>query len=231
MKLLVLDVEGTLFKTKIRLPGTNLDSTIWQSLALALGPEAVKEEIETHDKWKNNEYCSYLDWMKETIAIHCKYKLNRDLFKKIIASAEYNEGALEVISKIDRSKYELVMVSGGFRELTIRAQKDLNIIHSFVACEYIFDDAGALRSYNLLPCDFRGKIDFINLLIREYNIAPADWIFIGDGANDVPIAETAPVSIGINPHRELARVVTWKINSFSELPDILEMYKDKCLRD
>ena len=50
MKLLVLDIEGTIFKTKVRLPGTSLDSTVWQGIAYALGPEAVQAEVETHNR-------------------------------------------------------------------------------------------------------------------------------------------------------------------------------------
>ena len=67
MKLLVFDVEGTLFETKTRLPGTSITSTIWQAIAYALGPDAVNEEVNTHSRWTNGEYKSYLDWMRDTI--------------------------------------------------------------------------------------------------------------------------------------------------------------------
>jgi hypothetical protein len=60
MRLLVVDVEGTLFKTSIKLPGTSIDSTIWQSIAQALGSQAVKEEVATHRKWELGEYKNYL---------------------------------------------------------------------------------------------------------------------------------------------------------------------------
>jgi DNA (cytosine-5)-methyltransferase 1 len=56
--------EVTLFETAIRLPGTSIDSTIWQSIAHALGPDAVSEEIETHRKWERGEYRSYIAWME-----------------------------------------------------------------------------------------------------------------------------------------------------------------------
>src|SRR5688572_13309167 len=68
-RLLVLDVEGTLFDAGIRLPGTTLASTIWQAIAVALGPVAVEEEVATHHRWSRGEYPSYLAWMKDTIEI------------------------------------------------------------------------------------------------------------------------------------------------------------------
>ncbi len=55
MKLLVIDVEGTLFKTEIRLPGAGFYSTIWQAIARQLGPQAELEEVETQKKWKCKE--------------------------------------------------------------------------------------------------------------------------------------------------------------------------------
>ena len=98
---------------------------------------------------------------------------------------------------------------------------DLGISHAFAACEYLFGNDGRVRSYNLLPCDFEGKIDFIRLMLREYRLERDDWIFVGDGANDAPIAKAAPVSIGYRPHPELERVVDFSIQEFSELLRIL----------
>ena len=221
MRLLVLDVEGTLFRTTIRLPGTTIDSTIWQGLAHRLGESAIREEVATHGRWHSGGYRNYLDWMRETIEIHQRHGLTEAIFREVIDAAEYNPGVLETLSNLDRSRYEIVLISGGFRELAARAQRDLGIIHVFAACEYLFSGDGLLRSFNLLPCDFRGKIDFILLMLREYGLEQKDWLFVGDGANDVPIAKTAPVSIGYNPHPELRQSVTHVVEHFSDIARLL----------
>jgi phosphoserine phosphatase len=222
MKLLVLDVEGTLFRAQVRLPGTTIDSTIWQGIANALGPDAIREEVATHKKWASGGYSSYTEWMKDTITIHKKYGLSKTLFQELIDSAQYNPGVLDALRNVDRSKYELLIVSGGFRELAARAQKDIGIIHAFAACEYLFGEDGKLKAYNLLPCDFEGKMAVIAVMLRECGIRSEDWIFIGDGINDLPVASQAPISIGYCPHPELRKKVTYTINDFSELPQILE---------
>jgi phosphoserine phosphatase len=227
MKLLVFDVEGTLFRAAVRLPGTAVDSTIWQSIAHELGPDAVKEEVETHQKWAQGGYRNYLAWMEDTIEIHRKYGLTETIFRKLISAAKYNPYVVETLSQIDRSYFEPLLISGGFKELAARAQIDFRIIHSFAACEYIFGDDGYLCSYNLLPCDFEGKIDFINLMLREYGLDSKDWVFVGDGENDIPIAKKAPVSIGYHPHEKLKEVVKYVINNFHELLVILEQEKMK----
>jgi phosphoserine phosphatase len=217
VKLLVLDLEGTLFRTTVRLPGTSIDSTIWQGIANALGPAAIAEEVRTHERWNRGDYRSYLDWMKDTIRIHQEHRLTATLFSRLIASAEYNETVPETLAAIDRQKYELLLISGGFRELAARAQLDFGIRHVFAACEYMFDNEGLLSGYNLLPCDFNGKIDFINLMLREYGLTDKDWLFVGDGANDVPIASAAPISIAYSAHDKLRSVATHCIERFSDL--------------
>lgn len=87
MKLLVLDLEGTLFRTNIQLPGTSITSTIWQGIAEALGPDAIKEEVATHERWKKGEYRSYIHWMEDTIAIHIRHGLTQEIFDRVIRSA------------------------------------------------------------------------------------------------------------------------------------------------
>jgi phosphoserine phosphatase len=114
------------------------------------------------------------------------------------------------------------LISGGFRELSARAQKDFKILHAFSACEYLFGKDGTLESYNLLPCDFEGKIGFINLMLNEYGLDPNDWLFVGDGANDVPIAKIAPTSVGYRAHPALKKAAKYTIQEFHELLNILE---------
>jgi phosphoserine phosphatase len=217
MKLLVLDIEGTLFRTSVRLPGTQIDSTIWQGAAHKLGDTAIREEVATHVRWSNGEYRSYLEWMRDTIAIHQRHGLTAEAFADLINSAEYNPNVVETLTRIDRSRFEPVLVSGGFRELAARVQRDMGIIHAFAACEYFFSKDGRLTGYNLLPCDFQGKIDFIMLMLHEYGLAATDWLFVGDGLNDVPIAKIAPLSIGYKPHPALREVVTHAIDDFSDV--------------
>src|SRR5438046_1851934 len=139
-----MDIEGTIFRTNIRLRGTSIDSTIWQSIAQALGPNAVQEEVDTHGRWHAGQYRSYLDWMKDTILIHQKYGLTAKRFNELIKAAEYNPGVKETLAAIDRDRFEIILISGGFRELAARVQVEFKITHAFAACEYIFDSHGVL---------------------------------------------------------------------------------------
>jgi phosphoserine phosphatase len=222
VKLLVFDVEGTLFRASPRLPGAELDSTMWQALAVALGPEAIQAEIANHLRWNSGGYASSLDWTRDTIEMHRKYGLTAEIFNELISAAEYNPGVIGTIPGIDRDRYIPMLITGGFRELARRAQVDLQIHHAFAACEYFFDSAGKLAGFNLLPCDFAGKIDFVRLMLREYGLTTQDWIFVGDGLNDVPIAREAPVSIAYGAGAPLRTVATFSIAKFDELGCLLD---------
>jgi len=223
MKLLVCDIEGTIFQAKYKIDGTDYASTMWQPLAKALGEKAIKEELLTHKKWENKEYDNYIQWVEATIDIHKKYKLNKDIFFGLIEDAEYCNGVVDFFADLDRSKYIPVFISGGFQELVRRAQGDLNVNYGQGACEYFFDkNSGIMNTYGVTPCDFEGKFDYIKYLFQIYDLDPIeDWVFIGDGKNDVDIAAKAPLAIGINAHEDLQKVVQYTVNNFSEIMKIL----------
>ena len=218
MKLIVCDVEGTIFEAKYRIDGTEYASTLWQPIAQALGDEAVNEELITHKKWENLQYNNYLEWVEESIKIHRKYGLEERIFNSLIKEATYKPGVVEFFKKLDRNEYIPVLVSGGFQNLIERAQKELNIKYGFGACKYIFGNSGKLIGYNLQPTDFKDKINLIHWLFDHYGLDDKkDWIYVGDGKNDKYIAQLAPISFGIDPHPELEGVVDYIITSFDEI--------------
>lgn len=122
-----------------------------------------------------------------------------------------------------------MLISGGFQNLIRRAEKELDIEYGFGACEYFFSEIdGSLEYFNIQPCDFRGKIKFLNAVLddRKLNIE-RDWVFVGDGKNDVHIAKKAPKAFCINPHNDLKAVDgIIEISSFTELLPYLDDFYD-----
>ena len=208
----------------MKIEGTDYPSTMWQPIAVELGEAAILEEKHTHDKWDNLEYNNYLEWVKATIEIHRKYGLKKDVFEALIQSAEYNEGVEEFFNELDRREYVPVLISGGFQNLIRRAQNELDIEYGFGACEYHFDDYGYLISHSLQPSDFEGKVHFLDTLIKTLKINKmTDWVFVGDGKNDVSIAKKAPLAFGINAHDDLKAVPGLiEINTFMEIIPYLD---------
>jgi len=200
---------------------------MWQPLAKSLGEAAVERERLTHQLWEQGHYPHYPAWVEDTIKIHKDFGLQRDTFHALIDSAEYMDGVHEFFGQLNRSEFLPILISGGFQELIRRAQKDLGIKYGYGACEYFFDDSdGTLSWHSLKSCDFEGKYDCIKMLLRENNIS--EWVFIGDGKNDVHIAKKATLSIGINPHPSLADVVHHQVYDFSEIaPIVTEFFEGR----
>ena len=231
-KLLVLDVEGTIFQALHPIDETEYASTMWQSLAHSLGEEGCRREFELEKKWESGKYKNYLEWIGETYTwIHKDLGLKKETFNRLIFEAEYIPGVKEFFHTLDRKIYIPVLISGGFQELVVRAQKDLKIEHGHGACEYFFDsEDGYLVSLSVTPCDFEGKYEYIKVLFSNYNLNPnTDWIFVGDGKNDLDIAKRAPISIAINGHEELKKAVRFKfddngnsINNFFQIKKIID---------
>lgn len=58
MKLLVCDIEGTIFKPHAIISAQHA-SYIWTAIAEALGKEAEREEINSQRKWRDGGYGRY----------------------------------------------------------------------------------------------------------------------------------------------------------------------------
>ena len=220
MKLLVMDVEGTVFQANDQIQGTDFPSTMWQPIACALGDEAKEEERRSHEKWANNEYRNYTEWVEDTVRIHRKYGLKSQVFFDLIQRAEYSPGVREFFSLLNREEWIPVLISGGFQNLVRRAQQELGIDYGFGACEYSFDDQGYLvDNISLQPCDFKGKVRYINTLLGEFHLnKKTDWVFVGDGKNDLHIARQAPLAFAIHPHAKLK-----EINGLIEISSFMEL--------
>lgn len=223
-RFLVMDVEGTIFKATFKLHGVDYKSTLWQPIARELGEVAMEEENKMAQKYENGEYNTYLDWVKATIDMHKRYSLKKSTFDELVESAEYNTGVEEFFMNLNRNEWIPVLISGGFQNLIRRAENELDIEYGFGACEYYFDEHGYLVSHNIQPCDFEGKIKFLDTLLADFKLnKKTDWVFVGDGKNDVPIAKVAPKAFGITPHEKLKEVDGLiEIDSFMDLLPYLD---------
>lgn len=72
-----LDLEGTLLKKAIHLDNGKVAASAWTLLAEELGPEALREEEDSKDRWLAAGYRNYLEWMEDTIRIYQRHGLPR----------------------------------------------------------------------------------------------------------------------------------------------------------
>lgn len=205
-------MEGTIFKRVYKDSKGNTAPSVWTLIAEHLGPKAFEEEEWTKEKWNNGEYSGYVEWMEDTIRIHKKYGLKKDFFKSVINSIEYYNGVKETFEELMKRNYKTCLISGGFKAQADKAQIDLKINHAFAACEYFWDKRGNIVHWNLLPCDYEGKLDFMKLIMKEHKLRKDECAFVGDGRNDIPFARAVGLSISFNGAPELQKVCTYSIN-------------------
>ena len=225
MKLLVCDIEGTIIQP-CNFPGTEHNSYIWTAIAKALGEDAMREELETQRKWARREYDAcrgnpYLQWVNDSIKIHRRFHLKRMEFERIIDRAVYVRGVQEFFRRLDRNAYIPVFVSGGMQNLNRKACRDLHVAteDSYAACEYFFDSDNEIDE-NLTfmnTSNFHGKRELIDVSLRKYGLGKDDWLFIGDGVNDIEVAKAAPLSIGIDPNKSTKEYWTYVFEDFYNL--------------
>lgn len=212
-------MEGTVFQKAARTNVTNVAPSVWFTIADALGEDAVKMELETQRKWNEGKYFgNYLQWMRDTIEIHKKFNIKKDVFLKLLDSIDYTKGVKSLFAALHNKGMITALVSGGFKYQADRAQRDLNIHHAFAGCEYFWNEQGFLQHYNLLPADYLGKVEFMRTIAREYNISLQSCAFVGDGANDCSLAKAVGFSVAYNAHPDLKQCCSCALDSESIEP-------------
>lgn len=208
-KILFLDMEGTVLMKEHRLDDGRVAPSAWTVLAQELGEACLAEENATKDLWITGGYRSYLDWMRATVAIHKRHGLTKEIFDRVISNVQLTPGVFESINHVHRWGTRTVLITGGFKELAVRVQIKLKVDHAFAACEYFFrEEDGLIDHFNLLPADELGKVDFMNLMCREYGVSLQQCAFIGDGKNDVELAKLVGYSVAFNAQQELECVAS-----------------------
>lgn len=201
-----MDLEGTLLRKEYRLDNGKVAPSAWTLLAERLGAACYEEEEATKDRWTRHVYRGYVEWMRDTIRIHQKYGLTAAFFSEVMDSVPLTAGVEEAVAEFKVRGAITAVISGGFKALADRVQRHLRIDHSLSGCEYFFDSAGHIEHFNLLPSDEEGKADFMHLIAKEYGVSPRDCAFVGDGKNDVALAQSVGLSIAFNAQPELQAV-------------------------
>lgn len=206
-KLCVFDMEGVIFRSKIKfnLNGRDYVGGIWTLLCDILGEEASLENkknyerfIHRNDPQCKDDYYGYFRFVEDTIMIHKKYGLTKKQFYDVINSVPYFPGVSETFSKLKEHGIRIALISGGLKALADRVIWDYGIDTCHTAAEY-FWQGDNLHRWNINPTDFEHKKTLIESLHRDLNIKRREILFTGDGDNDRHIAEYCDTTIAFNP--------------------------------
>jgi len=236
-RIVFFDMEGTLLQKAHHLDDGLVAPSAWTLLAEKLGPECLLAENKTKREWREKKYSGYMQWVTRTVQIHQEFGLTKEIFASVVNAADLMPNAPQALETIRSWGTVTVLISGGFKALADLVQRKLKIRHSFVACEYFFsEETGLLEHANLLPADEVGKMDFMRLLCREYGVDPEDCAFVGDGMNDVHLAQAVGYSIAFNAQEDLRRVCSDAVvqerghEDFMEVVRLLQRRRESLMR-
>lgn len=212
IKIVFFDMEGTLFKEV----GTHADGTrsvsAWPLLAERLSPTAHAAENAHYEKWKRGEYASYIPWMEDTSMIFIKEGMTREFFYSVINSMEYFPRVKETFDALHEKGIRTGVITGGFYEHAERAVRDLGLHHARASCRFFWDETGKLSHWEFEEHGLEGKVGAAKTIAEQYGAPLQECAFVGDGSNDVHIAQSVGTSIAFNGEEELRRVATYAVN-------------------
>ena len=214
VKLVFFDMDGVIFEA----------ASVWAMLNKSFGPEGHEWDKRGKQMWADGNFKTYIHWAEHDLNFYKTKGLTMKVFYDMIHNIPYTKGAHETFEKLQEKGIKTVVISGGFKNQANRAIRDLKISHVFAACEIFFDEkTEKISHWNLMPCDFEGKVDFMRLMIREYKLKPEDCAFVGDGYNDKFLAKEVCLSIAFNAHKDLQEVCTHSINQPEGQKDLREI--------
>ena len=223
-KILFIDRDGTLIDEPI----DNFQVDSFEKLkflpnAISFLKKIVEEtDFKLVEKWERGEFGSFIELAERSVALLKRYGLTRDLFSRCLNGCSLNPGVTKTIQELQRRNIRTAIVSGGFYEQARKVQQELSINHSYAAVELFWGDTGLISHANLWPSDYVAKVDFVKLLTRESGFEMQETAYIGDGKNDVHVAECVGLSFAYRAHSKLKAVATHSIDDFDKILDFLD---------
>ena len=203
--LLVMDVDGTL----IRQEGIDL-------LAQEAG---VGEKVAEITAQAMNGELDFAASLEARVAL--LKGLETSIFPKILEQIEVTPGAESLITELHQRGYKVGLVSGGFHEVIDTIARSLGI--DLVRANRLQVSDGHLTGKVLgeIITPERKKESLLTWA-KENHVPQSQTIAIGDGANDLPMIETAGIGIAFMAKPIVAERAPYRIDK-RDLSFVLEI--------
>jgi phosphoserine phosphatase len=186
IQLVIFDMDGVLVDVDDYNEGDKkIAVSTWQVVFDKTG--IYHEHKRLKEMFIKGEFPSYMEWTDAACRVLQENKLTKEKFLDIIHSRPLMSGAKEALAALKNRGYKTAVITGSFKALAERAQKELGLDFIISHCDLIFDGNGGLQEWKLTPCDFEGKAEYFHKLIQELNIKSLECAYIGDEINDISI--------------------------------------------
>lgn len=208
--LLVMDVDGTL----IRQEGIDL-------LAQEAG---VGEKVAEITAQAMNGKLDFAASLEARVAL--LKGLETSIFPKILEQMEVTPGAETLIMELHQRGYKVGLVSGGFHEVIDPIARSLGIDLVLANRLRTFDGhlTGEVLGGIITP---ERKKEALLTWAKENHVSQSQTIAMGDGANDLPMIETAGIGIAFMAKPIVAERAPYRIETrdLSLVLEILDQHR------
>lgn len=223
IKLIFFDMDGVLVDVAgYNENGKRVAISTWNAVFDYAGIYHEHERLK--EMFINGEFPSYMEWTDEACRVLQKNGLNKNKFIEIINSKPLMNGAEQAFNELKKRGYKTAVITGSFKALAQRTQKLLGLDYIIGHCDLIFDENGKLKEWQLIPCDFEGKIEYFNKLAKELNLKLSECAYVGDEVNDIPIFGKAALSIAFNCHKKEVKKAAHIVIDKKDLKEILQYF-------
>lgn len=145
-----------------------------------------------------------------------------EVFAKVRASITIAKGARDLCRALKRMGCRLALISGGFEPLARHVQQELGIDHMYANNLEEVDGKLTGRTYGPVVHAER-KRELLIALQTEIGCRMEQVVAVGDGANDLPMLNTAGLGVAIHAKEKVQREAPARIR-FAELDAILYLF-------
>ncbi len=212
IKLAIFDIDGTIQRRHAEDCYGDSAHSVWG--LISKHHDVVEQEKLLRYEWVSKKPDRYnaADLIYDVAKIFRSRKLSKRYFDHIIESVEFYPGVPETFEELKKNNIITAVVSGGFEPQADRVARSLKIDCAVAAFKPFWDDDGHLSHWNLRACDYDGKAIYADKIMKKYGVEPHECVFVGNGKNDVSIAQKVGTSIAYNGACELQDVCTHVVN-------------------
>lgn len=221
-KVIFFDMDGVLIDvSNFQESGEKVAVSTWHAVFDGLGIRGEHERLK--EQFKAGAFPSYMEWTDTACQVLQSHGLTERQFTAFISNRPFMTGAVDAISELKERGYRTAVITGSFGALAKRVQDELGINEAVAHCNFTFDAEGKLKEWQLVPCDYDGKVDTFIQLTRQYGVEPTECIYVGDEVNDIPIFEKAGLAIAFNCRKKSVRDAADIVVDGKDLREILKV--------
>lgn len=144
--------------------------------------------------------------------------LPESIFDKVYNNIHFNKGARELVKTLHDRGYKVGLVSGGFHETVDRLAKAIGV--DYVKANHLEVKNGYLTGKTLGDIVTKEtKVAKLKTWATENNLSLEQTIAVGDGANDLPMLQTAGIGIAFCAKPMVQQEAPYQINQ----PDLYQV--------